>query len=165
MSGNEKRILKKSLNLVSFNRRKLAGNMQMDRRITFMNKIAAPCDCLSLSRSYIHVYFHIIQTFSSLKSHGKSKPNFVSIILRKGEHVYINGLGHMTKMAAMAINSKNLKIFFSRTIRRMILKLGMKHRGMVIYTVYINHDHEMTLTYFTARLTKVVDVFVHSFVR
>ena len=25
-----------------------------------------------------------------------------------GKKVYINGLGHMTKMAAMAINSKNL---------------------------------------------------------
>ena len=29
-------------------------------------------------------------------------------ILRKREKVYINGPGHMTKMAAMAINSKNL---------------------------------------------------------
>ena len=29
-------------------------------------------------------------------------------ILRKSEQVYINGPGHMTKMAAMAINSKNL---------------------------------------------------------
>ena len=44
--------------------------------------------------------------------------------------VYINGQGHMTKMAAMAINSKKpLKIFFSRTRRPMILKLGMKHQG------------------------------------
>ena len=44
--------------------------------------------------------------------------------------VYINGQGHMTKMAAMAINSKtHLKIFFSRTRRPKILKLGMKHQG------------------------------------
>ena len=43
--------------------------------------------------------------------------------------VYINGQGHMTKMAAMAINSKKpLKIFFL-TRRPMILKLGMKHEG------------------------------------
>ena len=42
--------------------------------------------------------------------------------------VYINGQGHMTKMAAMVINSKKfLKIFFFRTRRPMILKLGMKH--------------------------------------
>ena len=115
-----------------------------------------PGDCLPLSRSYIHVYFHIIQTFSSLKSHGKSKQNFVLSILRKGEEVYINGLGHMTKMTAMAINSKNfLKIFFPRTKRRMILK----HRGIEVYTVYINHDPEVTLTYFTARSTNVADVF------
>ena len=40
--------------------------------------------------------------------------------------VYINGPGNMTKMAAMPIYSKKpLKIFFSRTISPMILKLGM----------------------------------------
>ena len=33
----------------------------------------------------------------------------------------------------------------------MILKLGMKHLGMELYKVYINHDAGMTLTYFTAR--------------
>ena len=66
----------------------------------------------------------------------------------------INGQGHMTKMAAMAINSKNLlKIFFSRTRRPMILKLGVKHLGMEFYKFYINHDPGMTLTYFTARST------------
>ena len=58
--------------------------------------------------------------------------------------VYINGQGHMTKMA---INSKKkkkkkknkhktLKIF-SRTRRPMILKLGMKHQTMELYKVYI----------------------------
>ena len=68
--------------------------------------------------------------------------------------VYINGQGHMTKMAAMAINSKKpLKFFFSRTRRPMILKLGMKHRGEELYKVYINHDLGMTLTYFMARPT------------
>ena len=111
---------------------------------------------MPLPQSYINVYFHIIQTFSFLKSHGKSKQNFVLSILRKGEEVYINGLGHMSKMAAMAINSKNfLKIFFPRTKRRMILK----HRGIEVYTVYINHDPEVTLTYFTARSINVADVF------
>ena len=33
----------------------------------------------------------------------------------------------------------------------MILKLGMKHLGMELYKVCINHDPGMTLTYFTAR--------------
>ena len=37
----------------------------------------------------------------------------------------------------------------------MILKLGMKHLGMELYKVYINHDPGMTLTYFTARSTEV----------
>ena len=64
--------------------------------------------------------------------------------------VYINGQGHMTKMAAMAINSKNI---FSRTRRPMILKLGIKHQSMELYKVYINRDPWVTLTYFTARST------------
>ena len=68
--------------------------------------------------------------------------------------VYINGQGHMTKMAAMAINRKKpLKFFFSRTRRPMILKLGMKHQVMELYNVYINRDPWMTLTYFMARST------------
>ena len=37
----------------------------------------------------------------------------------------------------------------------MILKLGMKHLGMELYKVYINHDPRMILTYFTARSTLV----------
>ena len=62
--------------------------------------------------------------------------------------------GHMTKMASMAINrKKRLKIFFSRTRRPMILKLGVKHQAIELYKVYINHDHGMTLTFFTARST------------
>ena len=71
-----------------------------------------------------------------------------------GEKFYINGQGHMTRMAAMAINrKKTLKTFFYRTRRPMILKLGVKHQGMELYKVYINHDPGMTLTYFTARST------------
>ena len=35
----------------------------------------------------------------------------------------------------------------------MILKLGMKHQGMEVHKIYINHDTGMTLTYFTARST------------
>ena len=68
--------------------------------------------------------------------------------------VCINGQGHMTKMAAMAINGKNpLKIFFPNTRRPMILKLGMKHQAMELFKVYINHDPGMKLTFFMARLT------------
>ena len=43
-----------------------------------------------------------------------------------GTKVYINGPGHMTKMAAMPIYGKNpSKIFFSRTGRPIFTKLGM----------------------------------------
>ena len=61
--------------------------------------------------------------------------------------MYINNLGHMTKMAAMAIYGKNpSKIFFSdRLISR---KLGMKHRWLKYPNVYINHDPVMTWTKF-----------------
>ena len=44
-----------------------------------------------------------------------------------GNERCINGPGHITKMAAMDINSKTLKIF-SRTRRPLILKLGMNHQ-------------------------------------
>ena len=65
--------------------------------------------------------------------------------------MYINGPGHMTKMAAMAINSENH--FFFRTRSPMILKLGIKHRAIELYKFYINHGPVMTLTYFMARST------------
>ena len=41
----------------------------------------------------------------------------------------------------------------------MILKLGMKHQGVEIYKIYINHDPRMTLTYFTARSTSAAHAF------
>ena len=41
----------------------------------------------------------------------------------------------------------------------MILKLDMKHQGIEVYKLCINHDPGMTLTYLTARSTKVA----HSF--
>ena len=68
--------------------------------------------------------------------------------------IYIKGQGHMTTMAAMAINSKKtLKIFLSRNRWPLILKLGMKQQAMELYKVYINHDPGMTLTHFMARST------------
>ena len=54
----------------------------------------------------------------------------------------------MTKMAAMPIYGKNpSKMFFSRTGGLISKKLGMKHRGLKYYNVYINHDPVMTLTF------------------
>ena len=44
----------------------------------------------------------------------------------RGTKVYINGPGHMTKMAVTPIYGKNpSKIFFSRTDRSILTKLGM----------------------------------------
>ena len=44
-----------------------------------------------------------------------------------GMKVNTNGLCHMTKMAAMPIYGKTLKIFFSVTERQITLKLSMQH--------------------------------------
>ena len=65
----------------------LAINEQMDRRFMFMKIFWAQGDGLPLPRGYIHVrvYDHNIQTSSSLKPLGQSKPNFMLIILRKRE--------------------------------------------------------------------------------
>ena len=74
--------------------------------------------------------------------------------------MYINNSGHMTKMAAMPIYGKNpSKIFFSRTSEQISTKLGLKHRCLKHYNVYINHDPVMTLTYFTVRSTWVANAF------
>ena len=68
--------------------------------------------------------------------------------------MYINNPGHMTKMAAMPIYGKNLQNSSSPETTGLIsTKLGMKHRGLEYYNVFINYDLWMTLTYFTARST------------
>ena len=41
----------------------------------------------------------------------------------------------------------------------MILKLGMLHRGLQLYKVYINDGPGLTLTYFTARSNWVAYTF------
>ena len=65
--------------------------------------------------------------------------------------MYMNNLGHITKMVAMPIYGKNPIKIFSRTGRPISTKLGMKHQWLKYYNVYINHDPVMTLTYFKAR--------------
>ena len=68
--------------------------------------------------------------------------------------MYINNLGHMTKIAAMPIYGKNpSKIFFSETNGLISMKLGVKHRWLKYYNVYLNHDPVMTLNQFMARST------------
>ena len=70
---------------ISYNGRKLARNEQMDRKFMFMKIFWGPGGCLPLPRGYIHAYDHNIQTSSSLKPLGQSKPNFTWSILRKRE--------------------------------------------------------------------------------
>ena len=70
--------------------------------------------------------------------------------------MYINNVGHVTKMAAMPIYGKNpSKIIFSETNRLISRKLGVRHRWLKYSNVYINHDPVMTLTKFMARSTWV----------
>ena len=65
----------------------------------------------------------------------------------------------MTKMVGMPIYCKHpLKIFFSRTVSQMILKLGRKQKGLESYKSYINDDPGLT-TYFTARSKLVPKAF------
>ena len=74
--------------------------------------------------------------------------------------MYINNLGHMTKMAAMPIYGKNpSKIFFSETNRLISRKLGVNYRWLKYFNVYINHDPVMTLTKFMVRSTWVAYAF------
>ena len=76
-------------------------------------KKMTPGDCLHLPWGYIHVYDHHLQGSFSLKLFGQSKSNFMRSLLGKAERKYINGPGHMTKMAAMPIYGKNLQKYFS----------------------------------------------------
>ena len=65
--------------------------------------------------------------------------------------MYINNPGHMTKMAAMPISGKNPSKILSGTGGPISKKLGMTHRWLKYYNVYINlnYDPVVTLTYFT----------------
>ena len=70
--------------------------------------------------------------------------------------MYINNPGHMTKMDQDGCHAH---IFFSGTIVPISKKLGMKHRWLKYYNVYINHDPVVTLTYFTTSSTWVAYAF------
>ena len=77
--------------------------------------------------------------------------------------MYINSPGHMIKMAAKPIYGKNLKNLFLQNNSPMIMKLGMEHYELKLYTVYINDYTELILTYFTAmsKLEKLVFLIIY----
>ena len=54
--------------------------------------------------------------------------------------MFINNLGHMTKMATMPIYGKNPSKIFSRTSGPISTKLEMYYWGLEYYNVFINHD-------------------------
>ena len=56
----------------------------MARRFMVLKKKMSSGGCVPLSRGYIHVYDHNIQTSSSLNLLGQSKPNMKWSIVRKG---------------------------------------------------------------------------------
>ena len=66
-----------------------------------------------------------------------------------GKKVYINGTGHMTKIAAMLIYGKNLQKSSPKELiaLSMIMKLYMEQYVLKLYKVYINDDPELTLTH------------------
>ena len=101
--------------------------------------------------SVIVVVVHTFQTSSQNRLANQSQTSCGAPLGRGDESLY-KCPGHMTKMAAMAINS------FSRTSRSMILKLGMKHQSMELCKVCINHDPQIS-TYFTAKSTEVAHAF------
>ena len=51
----------------------------------------------------------------------------------RGMKVCINSQVHMTKMATMAINSKNLYNFLLQNQKAYYFELGMKHQGRKLY--------------------------------
>ena len=65
-----------------------------------------------------------------------------------GTKVYMNGPGHMTKMAVTPIYGKNLQK--SSHTELIVLKIDMEYYELKLYTVYIIDDPELTLTYFSA---------------
>ena len=73
-------------------------------------------------------------------------------LLGKGEpKFFINGPGHMTKMAETPIYGKDPSKIFSATGRSISTKLGIKHRGLLFIIFYTNDNSGVTLTYFKAR--------------
>ena len=70
--------------------------------------------------------FTFLSVFSSETAWPIKAKFYVEPPWEGGTKVYINGPGHMTKMAATPIYGKNpLKIFYSRTGGPIFTKLGM----------------------------------------
>ena len=62
-------------------------------------------------------------------------------------------------MATMPKYGENPSKIFPETNRQTSMKLGVKHRWLKYYNVYMNNDPVMTLTQFMARSTWVAHAF------
>ena len=92
---------------MSFNGRKLVKNEQIERRFMFMAIFWAQvvvCPCLGA----IYMYMTKTFIFFSETAWPIEAKLYVEKNLEGGMKVCINSQGHMTKMAAMTINNKNL---------------------------------------------------------
>ena len=73
--------------------------------------------------------------------------------LERGIKVNMNGQGHITKMATMAINSSiktSIKLMFQNQKAYDFETLSETSVNGALQSLY-NHDRQMTLTYFMAR--------------
>ena len=64
--------------------------------------------------------------------------------------IYMNELGHMTKVVSMPMddeNIKNLKQFLSRTNRPIVLKRVMYNRVLEYYQECLNNDLRLILPF------------------
>ena len=86
---------------------------------------------------------HISNVFSSETGWPIKAKFYVESPWEGGTKVYINGPGHMTKMAATPI-------YMVKTLQKSPPE-PVGHRGLLPIIVYINDDPGVTLAYFTAR--------------
>ena len=92
---------------------------------------------------------------------GQSKSNFIWSPHGMGEWKFVQMVQvTWTKWLPCPYMVKTLKIFFSGTKSLMTLKLGVQHRVLEYYQIYLNDDPELTLTYFMARSNLVPYDFV-----
>ena len=68
--------------------------------------------CLPLSRGYIHIYNHYFPKIFFSETNWPINVKFnVGPPWKAGKKIYIDGTGHMTRMAAMPIYGKNQKSY------------------------------------------------------
>ena len=76
--------------------------------ILLRKKKLTPGGCLPLPRGYIHVHNQLLSNIFSETAWPINAKFYVEPSLEWRTKVYINGPGHMTKIAAMLIYGKNL---------------------------------------------------------